>query len=32
MLQSRAHLATCLLAFILPGQDVETIIGDLEEE
>jgi hypothetical protein len=29
---SRARAASCLLALILPGQDVETIIGDLEEE
>ena len=29
---SRAHVATWLLACVLPGQDVETIIGDLEEE
>lgn len=31
-LLSRAHVATWLLAFVLPGQGVETIIGDLEEE
>jgi hypothetical protein len=31
-LPPRAHVATALLAFVLPRQDVEAIIGDLEEE
>jgi hypothetical protein len=28
----RAHIATALLTFLLPREDVETIVGDLEEE
>lgn len=29
---TRSHVATALFAFFLPGQDVDTMVGDLEEE
>ena len=29
---SRVHVASWLLSFVLPGEDVDTVIGDLEEE
>jgi hypothetical protein len=32
MRASRARIATALLTFLLPRQDVEAIVGDLEEE
>jgi hypothetical protein len=29
---SRGHVASRLLSFVLPGEEVDTVIGDLEEE